>query len=417
MTEAIELQAQLAEAQEIVSAQADTIAGLRKDLACCQTHNELLTLRTKKADAERQDHKRVDQSQHAPFSVRDICRIFGVPSRLVLDPQPAEPVKLSPETQEQIAAVMLQTGTPEQQAEALRYCGVDVPEPVKVPSKGDLLRWAIRSCGAKRNDNGAFFDESALGKLANLLAFITGHSLPRTATPRICTRITKQWHAHTAAGAATGMMCSLPRARSRCPSPWQDIVKAIYAVRAEAARRGEMFPQTSDDQVEDRAAAHRVADMIEWYATKGGAVAMKLPKWPTYSAPVAAQPSVPGYKLVPVEPTETMIVSGFESAPDQNFSPTEEWERYDAMTGCQQAAYRAEKCWKAMLEAAPTPPADGPDTDKAPTIEDRARLLVDDATKAGQVVRIDLVPRQPLAMGNLDMVVDVRPARIQQEKS
>lgn len=65
------------------------------------------------------------------------------------------------------------------------------------------------------------------------------------------------------------------------------------------------------------------------------------------------------WKLVPVEPTETMVVSGFESAPDKHFSTAEEWERYEAMSGCQQSAYRAEKCWAAMLAAAPTPPAAG----------------------------------------------------------
>lgn len=73
-------------------------------------------------------------------------------------------------------------------------------------------------------------------------------------------------------------------------------------------------------------------------------------------------------KLVPIEPTETMIISGFESAPDRNFSPPEEWGRYEAMSGCQQAAYRAEKCWAAMLAATPTPPADvqaQQDVDKA----------------------------------------------------
>lgn len=67
------------------------------------------------------------------------------------------------------------------------------------------------------------------------------------------------------------------------------------------------------------------------------------------------------WKLVPVEPTETMVVSGFESAPDKHFSTAEEWERYEAMSGCQQSAYRAEKCWAAMLAAAPTTPADGQD--------------------------------------------------------
>lgn len=59
------------------------------------------------------------------------------------------------------------------------------------------------------------------------------------------------------------------------------------------------------------------------------------------------------HAVVPKEPTERMIVDGFESAPDKFFSPEEEWERYSAMTGCQQAAYRAHKCWNAMLEAAP----------------------------------------------------------------
>lgn len=49
--------------------------------------------------------------------------------------KPAEPVKLNRQTQDQIAAVMLQTGTPEQQAEALRYCGI---EPVKGPSDDDI---------------------------------------------------------------------------------------------------------------------------------------------------------------------------------------------------------------------------------------------------------------------------------------
>lgn len=48
------------------------------------------------------------------------------------------------------------------------------------------------------------------------------------------------------------------------------------------------------------------------------------------------------------------------------------------------------------------------------TIEGRAKQLVQDAAKAGQVVRID-IPRMPLAMGNLDMVVDVRPARSKQD--
>ncbi|MES3530280.1 hypothetical protein [Enterobacter hormaechei] len=60
-----------------------------------------------------------------------------------------------------------------------------------------------------------------------------------------------------------------------------------------------------------------------------------------------------GWVAVPVEPTEDMIVNGFESEPDESFSDEKEWEVYEAMSGCQQAAHRAKLCWAAMIEAAP----------------------------------------------------------------
>lgn len=62
------------------------------------------------------------------------------------------------------------------------------------------------------------------------------------------------------------------------------------------------------------------------------------------------------WKLVPVEPTETMVINGFESEPDECFSDEEVWEQYQGMSGCQQAAFRAKLCWAAMLAAAPAPP-------------------------------------------------------------
>lgn len=65
-------------------------------------------------------------------------------------------------------------------------------------------------------------------------------------------------------------------------------------------------------------------------------------------------PVIPnGWALVPVEPTEDMIVNGFESEPDESFSDEKEWEAYNAMSGCQQAAHRARLCWAAMIAAAP----------------------------------------------------------------
>ena len=63
-------------------------------------------------------------------------------------------------------------------------------------------------------------------------------------------------------------------------------------------------------------------------------------------------PVIPdGWAMVPIEPTEDMIVNGFESEPDESFSDEKEWEAYDAMSGCQQAAHRAKLCWAAMIKA------------------------------------------------------------------
>lgn len=62
------------------------------------------------------------------------------------------------------------------------------------------------------------------------------------------------------------------------------------------------------------------------------------------------------WKLVPVEPTEIMVITGFESVPDECFTDEEVWEQYQEMSGCQQAAFRAKLCWAAMLASAPEPP-------------------------------------------------------------
>lgn len=71
-------------------------------------------------------------------------------------------------------------------------------------------------------------------------------------------------------------------------------------------------------------------------------------------AVICNSPVIPdGWVMVPVEPTDDMIVNGFESEPDESFSDEKEWEAYDAMSGCQQAAHRAKLCWAAMIKAAP----------------------------------------------------------------
>ncbi|MBU9812353.1 hypothetical protein J1785_21810 [Rahnella sp. SL6] len=81
---------------------------------------------------------------------------------------------------------------------------------------------------------------------------------------------------------------------------------------------------------------------------------------PLYTTPQSAhmEPVIPeGYALVPIEPTEDMVINGFESKPDQFFSSDEEWEAYEEMSGCAQAAHRAKLCWAAMIAAAPKPEA------------------------------------------------------------
>ncbi|MGX7356023.1 hypothetical protein ACWOOC_15295 [Citrobacter sp. ESY80] len=65
-------------------------------------------------------------------------------------------------------------------------------------------------------------------------------------------------------------------------------------------------------------------------------------------------PVIPdGWAMVPIKPTEDMIIDGFESEPDEDFSDPDVWEKYQAMSGCQQAAHRARLCWAAMIAAAP----------------------------------------------------------------
>jgi hypothetical protein len=56
-----------------------------------------------------------------------------------------------------------------------------------------------------------------------------------------------------------------------------------------------MYPQNADEHREDRAAARRVAEQIEWYACHGGAVAESLDAWPR-----AAQTVAPALSRQPV---------------------------------------------------------------------------------------------------------------------
>ena len=97
------------------------------------------------------------------------------------------------------------------------------------------------------------------------------------------------------------------------PIPWQSVVAAIHAVQTEAARRGEMYPQTRDEQNEDKLAARRTAEMIEWYATKGGSVAEQLDSWPkSPEVPVDAAKDTERLNRLDEWASEGVVELGFE---------------------------------------------------------------------------------------------------------
>lgn len=73
-----------------------------------------------------------------------------------------------------------------------------------------------------------------------------------------------------------------------------------------------------------------------------------------HEALIGNSPVIPdGYALVPIVPTEDMVINGFESEPDPHFSDEKVWAEYEALSGCRRAARRAELCWAAMIKAAP----------------------------------------------------------------
>ena len=83
-------------------------------------------------------------------------------------------------------------------------------------------------------------------------------------------------------------------------------------------------------------------------------LAKAIRKGPDMPEAAGNSPVIPdGYALVPIIPTEDMVINGFESEPDPHFSDEKEWAEYEALSGCRQAARRAELCWAAMIKAAP----------------------------------------------------------------
>lgn len=103
--------------------------------------------------------------------------------------------------------------------------------------------------------------------------------------------------------------------------------------------------------------AHNIGDKFLaqkiWNACRA---AMLQGSQPVSNHDELSSPVIPdGYALVPIVPTEDMVINGFESEPDPHFSDEKVWAEYKALSGCRRAARRAELCWAAMIKAAPKP--------------------------------------------------------------
>lgn len=69
-----------------------------------------------------------------------------------------------------------------------------------------------------------------------------------------------------------------------------------------------------------------------------------------------AEPVAGDFVLAPRVPTIDMIIAGHESEPESPWSPIEEVDAYEAMSGCQRGHHRTKLAWAAMLAAAPAQP-------------------------------------------------------------
>ncbi|HAK7810519.1 TPA: DUF550 domain-containing protein [Salmonella enterica] len=107
--------------------------------------------------------------------------------------------------------------------------------------------------------------------------------------------------------------------------------------------------------------AHNIGDKFLaqkiWNACRAAMLqGVEQPQNARQNIPDGNSPVIPdGYALVPIVPTEDMVINGFESEPDPHFSDEKVWAEYEALSGCRRAARRAELCWAAMIKAVPKP--------------------------------------------------------------
>ncbi len=122
-------------------------------------------------------------------------------------------------------------------------------------------------------------------------------------------------------------------------SEWADMQFLLWDAQRRAGITDEQITQAMIEKL-------AVNKQRKWPAPKDGEPRLHIKK---QSVPVVPD----GYVMVPKEPTESMVIAGFESEPDEFFSESEVWEAYQKMSGCEQASFRARLCWAAMIAAAP----------------------------------------------------------------
>lgn len=125
---------------------------------------------------------------------------------------------------------------------------------------------------------------------------------PPAGTVLIAGSMTEVYTADQVRAVERAALASRSPAQAPEPLTTKDVLAAIYAVDREAARRGEMFPQTRDEQREDSVAVSRVMGMIEWYERNTGCARIKdwphrataqAPEQPVYLTPTLRQEAEP----------------------------------------------------------------------------------------------------------------------------
>lgn len=129
-----------------------------------------------------------------------------------------------------------------------------------------------------------------------------------------------------------------------------------YHVDAEGELVRGAAPSPADERAVHALDCQYILDDNPWAICTCGKGSPNNPRAASANETGAEAVAVPaGWKLVPIEPTVSMLVDGFESWPDPIFSTPEEWGEFEKMTGCQQATHKARLCYSAMLAAAPQP--------------------------------------------------------------